>query len=142
MAVNTHESFDREHSQEGSSDRSFGLVFAGAFTVLALWPMVRKHPMRPWALWVAGAFLLVALIAPKILHGLNLLWARFGLLISKVTNPIITGLMFFVIFAPAGFILRMLGKDLLRLKYDPLATSYWILRDPPGPPPPTMRNAF
>jgi hypothetical protein len=98
--------------------------------------------MRPWALWVAGAFLLVALVAPKMLHGLNLLWARFGLLISKVTNPIITALMFYVIFAPAGFMLRMFGKDLLRLKYDRLATSYWILRDPPGPPPPTMMNAF
>ena len=104
--------------------------------------MVHKRPLRPWALFVSAAFLLVALAFPRVLHPLNLLWTRFGRLLSKVTNPIITGLMFYVIFTPAGLLLRLFGKDLLRLKYDRSAPSYWIRRDPAGLIPESMRNQF
>jgi hypothetical protein len=36
----------------------------------------------------------------------------------------------------------MLGKDLLRLKREPGADSYWIVRQPPGPAPETMKDQF
>jgi saxitoxin biosynthesis operon SxtJ-like protein len=142
MQSSTHESFDRELVSESSSDRSFGLVFTAFFALVGVWPLVHKRPLRPWALFVSAAFLLVALALPRVLHPLNLLWTRFGRLLSKVTNPIITGLMFYVIFTPAGLLLRLFGKDLLRLKYDPSAASYWIRRDPAGLIPESMRNQF
>jgi hypothetical protein len=142
MQSNTHESFDREPVAEGSSDRSFGLVFTAFFALVGLWPLVHKRPMRLWALYVSAAFFLIALAIPSILRPLNLLWARFGRLLSKVTNPIITGIMFYVIFTPAAVVLRLLGKDLLRLKYDRNATTYWIPRDPAGLVPESMRNQF
>jgi hypothetical protein len=142
MQSSTHESFDRELVSEGSSDRSFGLVFTAFFALVGVWPLVHKRPLRPWALFVSAAFLLVALAFPRVLHPLNLLWTRFGRLLSKVTNPIITGLMFYVIFTPAGLLLRLFGKDLLRLKYDRSAPSYWIRRDPAGLIPESMRNQF
>src|ERR1700733_11707596 len=105
MQSNTHESFDRELVAEGSSDRSFGLVFTAFFTLVGLWPMVHKRPMRPWALYAGAAFLVLPLALPPVLGPLNLLWTRLGRLLSKVTNPIITGVMFYVIFAPAGLLL-------------------------------------
>jgi hypothetical protein len=142
MQSATHESFSREHTAKASSDRSFGLVFTAFFTLVAIWPLVHKRPLRPWGFWIAGAFLLIALIAPKVLHPLNLVWTRFGLLLSKITNPIVTGLMFYLIFTPAGFLLRMFGKDILRLKYDASAPTYWIVRNPAGPAPESMRNQF
>jgi hypothetical protein len=142
MQSSTHESFDRELVPEGSSDRSFGLVFTAFFALVGVWPLVHRRPLRLWAFFVSAAFLLVALALPRVLHPLNLLWARFGRLLSKVTNPIITGLMFYVIFTPAGLLLRLFGKDLLRLKYDRSATSYWIRRDPAGLVPESMRNQF
>lgn len=142
MAGNTHETFDREHSTERSSDRSFGLVFTAFFALVGLIPLLHRHPIRRWALWTSGAFLVVALLVPRILAPLNAVWARFGLLLSKITNPIVTGLMYYLIFTPAGILVRLLGKDLLRLKYDREAATYWIARNPPGPPPETMRNAF
>ena len=142
MQSSTHESFDRELVPEGSSDRSFGLVFTAFFALVGVWPLVHRRPLRLWAFFVSAAFLLVALALPRVLHPLNLLWARFGRLLSKVTNPIITGLMFYVIFTPAGLLLRLFGKDLLRLKYERSATSYWIRRDPAGLVPESMRNQF
>jgi hypothetical protein len=128
--------------RESSSDRSFGIVFAIFFALLGAWPLVHHHPARPWAFYLSAAFLLLALIAPRILHPLNLLWTRVGQLLGKITNPIVTGLMFYLVFTPAALLLRAFGKDLLRLKFDPAASSYWIPREPPGPAPETMKNQF
>jgi hypothetical protein len=79
---------------------------------------------------------------PRVLKPLNLMWAKIGLLLSRITNPIVTGLMFYLFFVPSSLILRCLGKDSLRLKFDRKAASYWIPRVPPGPDPESMRNQF
>ncbi len=136
-----HEDFDR-HLDVKSSDRSFGLVFTGFFAILALWPLVHKLPVRWWALAVSAAMLLVALARPTLLHTANVLWMRLAVLLSKVVNPIITGIMFYLVFAPAAMVMRWMGKDPLRLHYDKQAATYWISRVPPGPPPETMSNQF
>ena len=142
MQSGTHEDFSRKMSEKGPSDRSFGLVFAGFFAVLSLWPLLRGRPPRLWALAVAAVFLLIAATVPALLHPLNRLWMRIGLLIGKVTNPIITGIMFYLVFTPAGYLMQLLGKDLLRLRTDPEAASYWIRREPPGPSPESVRHQF
>jgi hypothetical protein len=142
MTGGIHENFSREAPTRGSSDRSFGWVFTGFFAVLAFLPLLRGKPIRSWALAVSAAFLLLTLIRPQLLHPLNLVWTRLAILISKVTNPIMTGLMFYVLFTPVAIVLRLMGKDLLRLKAVPDAKTFWILRQPPGPAPETMRNQF
>ena len=73
---------------------------------------------------------------------LNRLWLKFGLLLYKVMNPLILGLLFFVTIMPIGLVMRAFGKDFLRLKLDRNAKSYWIDRSPPGPPPQSMKNQF
>jgi hypothetical protein len=142
MRPGFHEDFSRRELPQGASDRSFGVVFAMFFAVVSLWPVRHGNPLRGWALALSGAFLGVALAFPRLLHPLNWLWTRFGLLLSRVTNPILTGLMFYLLFTPMALVLRALGKDLLRLKFDPMSESYWIPRNPPGPPPETMRRQF
>ena len=125
-----------------SSDRSFGVVFAAAFLVIALFPLVRGGEPRLWALAVAAAFLGAALIRPALLAPLNRLWFRFGLLLGRVTNPLIMGLVFFLVITPMAMIMRLRGKDPLRLRPDREAKSYWIERVPPGPAPASMTNQF
>ena len=141
MTADTHENFSRE-APRGSSDRAFGWVFTGFFALVAILPMLRGRPLRLWALAISGAFLLLTLIRPRLLHPLNREWTRLAVLISKVTNPIMTGLMFYVLFTPVAWALRLMGKDLLRLKGEPGAKTFWIPRDPPGPAPEGMRNQF
>lgn len=139
----THETFHREEAVKGSSDRVFGLVFAGFFTLVAVWPWIfSSGPVRLWAVGVAAAFAAVAVVAPRMLGPANKAWMRFGLLLSKVMNPLVLGLLFFATVMPIGLLMRALGKDLLRLKFDRNATTYWIEREPPGPAPDTMRNQF
>jgi hypothetical protein len=65
-----------------------------------------------------------------------------GLVLYKIVNPIVMALLFFSTITPVGFLMRLSGKDPMRLRHDPAATSYWIAREPPGPPAESMRNQF
>jgi hypothetical protein len=137
-----HEDYSREEHVKGGSDRGFGLVFAAFFALVSALSWWRGHTGWYGTLPVAVAFLVVAYVAPHLLAPLNRLWLKFGLLLYKVMNPIVLGLLFFVTIMPIGLLMRALGKDFLRLKLDPQAESYWIDRKPPGPPPQSMRNQF
>ena len=131
----------KEHEVEMGSDRGFGLVFAVVFAIIALWPLMRGEYPRLWATIIALAFLLVALVRPQLLHPLNIVWFRFGLLLGAVVTPVVMALLYVTTIIPTGIILRLRGKDLLSLKREPERTSYWITREP-GPEPGTMKRQF
>lgn len=128
--------------KQGSSDRVFGLVMAVFFAALACWPLLHGQAPRTWALALAAGFALAALLQPHCLAPLNRLWTRFGLLLHRITNPIILGLAFFLTIVPIGLIMRLTGHDPLRLKRDAAADSYWIERRPPGPAPSSFPRQF
>jgi hypothetical protein len=102
--------------------------------------------MRPRALVGAGArhslFAAAALLAPRLLKPLNRAWFALGLLLHYVVNPVIMAVMFYGAILPMAMLLRWLGKDLLRLKREPNAQTYWIAREPPGPAPGSMSKQF
>src|SRR5262249_51324530 len=141
-APSTHESFERDEEIVAGSDRSFGLVMAGAFAVVTALNAWHAGRIWPWTAAVALAFLIAALLRPSILHPLNLIWLKFGLLLHRIVNPVIMALLFYGTVLPTGLVMRAMGKDLLRLKRDPGADSYWIVRAPPGPAPETMKDQF
>lgn len=137
-----HEDLHREQRVDVSSDRSFGLVMSAALLVVGLWPLVSGRPVRPWALVAALVLAAFALFAPRVLRRPNLLWAKLGLLLGKVVSPVVLGVLFFLMLAPFGLVMRALGKDPLRLTLDRDATTYWIERNPPGPAPGSMSDQF
>jgi len=137
-----HEDLNRDQHVEGSSDRSFGLVFAAVFLVIAGIPLFHGEAIRWWSAGMAAVFALVALVKPALLSGLNRLWMKLGILLGKVVSPIALGILFYIVITPIGAMIRLGGKDPLRLKFDPDAESYWIPREPPGPPPGSMNNQF
>lgn len=137
-----HESLAARHEVRRSSDRSFGLTFAAMLFVVAVLPLVHGREPRWWAAAVSLAFFAVALSRPVLLLPLNRLWFRFGLLLGRVTNPLVMGLVFFLVITPMAVIMRLRRKDPLRLRIDRNARSYWIERVPPGPTPASMTNQF
>lgn len=137
-----HETFTQTEEVRGASNRSFGLVFAGLFAIIGLWPLLDGEGPRPWSLVTAVALLFIAGIRPSMLAPFNRLWLKFGLLLHRVTNPIIMAFIFYLAVVPTALIVKLLGKDPLRRKLDKKAASYWIYRDPPGPSPGSMKNQF
>ncbi len=114
---------------------------AGALALLALLNGWHHGRLWPWEIAVAVLFLLAALLRPALLNPLNRVWMKLGLLLHKIVNPIVMGLLFYGTIWPTGVIMRMRGRDLLRLRREPASDTYWIAR-PPGPLPETMRDQF
>jgi hypothetical protein len=142
MKQTTHEIFSREETIVTGSDRTFGLVMAGALAAVSLLNGRHSGRLWPWTCGLAALFLIAALVRPQALNPLNRTWMRFGVLLHRVVNPAVMALLFYGTVLPTGLVMRMLGKDLLRLRRDPGAGSYWIVRQPSGPAPETMKDQF
>ena len=124
---------------EQSSPKSFGIVFSIVFLIVALYPLTNSEGVNIWALIVSAIFLSLAFAVPQVLVLPNKLWFKFGILLGSIIAPIVMALVYFVTVLPAGLIMRLLGKDLLRQKLDRNAKSYWIKRDEPMG---SMKNQF
>lgn len=149
--MSTHEDFSRDEDIEGSTDRGFGLTVGGILLALTLVRLGLQWwgsgaVVLGWVEYLLGgvgiALLLFGLIAPSVLAPLNRGWTKLGLLLFKVVNPIVLGLIFLLTIVPIGLLLRAFGKDPLRLRFEPDAESYWIAREPPGPAPESMGQQF
>ena len=121
-----------------NSNRSFGIVFFVVFFLIALYPLIYNEEIRIWSLIISLIFLILGLINSRILNPLNKLWFKFGILLGKIVSPIIMGIIFFLVVTPIGFIMRILGKDLLNLKFN-ANKSYWIEKTGPKS---KMKNQF
>ena len=121
-----------------SSNRSFGIVFFVVFLLIALYPLIHNEEIRIWSLIISLIFLILGLINSRILKPLNKLWFKFGILLGKIVSPIIMGIIFFLVVTPIGFIMKILGKDVLNLKFNE-NKSYWIEKTGPKS---KMKNQF
>lgn len=137
-----HEALHRDEEIEGPSDRKFGLTIGVVLGIIGAIRLVFHHSHWAWWLGAALAFILFGLLLPTALHPLNRAWMLLGLVLYKIVNPIVMALLFFSTITPIGALMRLCGKDPLRLRRDPAAASYWIAREPPGPAAESMRNQF
>jgi Saxitoxin biosynthesis operon protein SxtJ len=137
-----HEDLSRQQQIEGSSNRSFGFVLVIAFAVVCAWPLAQGRAPRWWALLPAFLFAALAALRPHWLGWANRLWTGLGVLLGKIVAPVALGVLFYGVLTPIGWIMRLAGKDPLRLRLDSSASSYWIERQPPGPPPDSMTHPY
>ena len=107
------------------SNKSFGILFAIVFILIALWPLIKGNEIRLWSLIISIIFLTLGLVNSKILTPLNKLWFKLGILLGNFIAPIIMGIIFFFVVTPTGIIMKLLRKDLIKLKKNN-DESYWI----------------
>ena len=111
------------------SNRGFGVVFFVVFLVIAFWSFrgdLQQIKIIPFSISII--FLILGLLNSKILTPLNKLWFKFGIMLGNFIAPIIMGIVFFLVVTPTGLIMKLLRKDLLKLKKNNSAT-YWIKKD-------------
>ena len=121
-----------------SSNKNFGIVFFVVFLLIALYPLIISGEIRIWSIIISFIFLILGLLNSKILTPLNKLWFKFGIFLGKIISPIILGIIFFLVVTPIGLIMRLLRKDVLKLKYNN-NKSYWIEKSGPKS---KMKNQF
>jgi hypothetical protein len=124
------------------TDRSFGFTFAVVFALLGGWLLWKASPWGIYALGASAAFAVLAVVVPKILHPLNVVWMRFAALLNMVVTPIVMGVIYFGIFTPVALVFRIKGRDALRRSFERDGATYWIDRTPPGPDGQTLPRQF
>ena len=120
------------------SNRSFGIVFFVVFFLISIYPLINNESIRIWSLVVSLIFLVLGIINSNVLSPFNKLWFKFGILLGKIISPIVMGIIFFLVVTPIGLIMRLIGKDVLNLRYSDYR-SYWIEKTGPKS---KMKNQF
>jgi Kef-type K+ transport system membrane component KefB len=101
-----------------------GAIVAILFGLALPWLLHAAWPLWPWIL--AALLSLWGLVAPTTLRPVYRTWMRFGLLLSRITTPLILSLVFFLLFMPVGLVMRLFGKDPMRRRLRPDAKSYRV----------------
>tara|TARA_Y100000817_G_scaffold308395_1_gene296086 strand:+ start:972 stop:1355 length:384 start_codon:yes stop_codon:yes gene_type:complete len=120
------------------TNKGFGIVFFIVFFLISIYPLIYGKKLIIWSLIISFVFLVLALFKPGLLAPLNKLWFRFGILLGKVISPLLMGIIFFFMVTPIGFLMKILKKDLLNLKFN-RDKSYWIENKGPKS---KMKNQF
>ena len=121
--------------------RTFGLIWAFIFLVIATYPLLKENNIRYWSLYTSLGFIGISLVYPrfyKIIYFYQS-WIKFGDCVGKINSKIIIFILFYFLFLPIGILLKIFRKDLLGKKTDSAATSYFIDREKQ---PAEMENQF
>ena len=110
------------------NNKGFGLLFFTVFLLIGLWPLIKGDSPRILFFFIALAFLILGLMNAKILSPLNRLWIKFGELLGKIIAPVVMAFIYFIILTPLSLLIRITGKDLLKVKYSNKENTYWIKR--------------
>jgi hypothetical protein len=124
--------FQVQLGEDEASDRSFGFLVGGAFLLLGLISVARHGRGRLWMVVLGGLLLVLALAWPRTLREIKRAWLFFGFLLGLVVSPIVLGILFYGVITPFGSLMRLFGRDSLRLRPNPGVPTYW--RERTGPP--------
>jgi hypothetical protein len=109
------------------NERQFGFLFSGVSLIVAFWPLWPLTQPNGYWLAAAGVWLSVALAYPRALAPLYRWWMAFGHVLGWINTRLIMGLVFVAMVIPTALLLRLFGKDPMRMRQR--AGSYWIRRE-------------
>jgi hypothetical protein len=124
------------------SNRTFGWTFTAIFVVAGIYGTWQGGPVLTALLALAVVMAAVTIKRESWLAPLNRAWMKLGELLGRVISPVVLGVIFFGVFTPVGFVMRLFGRDALCRTFDAAARTYWVRRDPPGPHEGSFRNMF
>lgn len=124
------------------SNRSFGILFTVVFALAGVY-LWRKHLAgHGWLFAASSLTLLVTFAAPDWLAPFNRSWMKLAELLNRIVSPLLLGLIFYGIFTPIAWGMRLAGRDEMKRRFEPQSKTYWQDRDPPGPDPSGLPNQF
>jgi hypothetical protein len=111
------------------NNKSFGILFFVVFLLVGLWPLIKGNEPRIMLLPIALMFLILGLTNSRILSPLNRSWVKLGELLGRIIAPIVMALVYFTVLTPISFLVKIMGKDLLKKKFSNIENTYWIKRE-------------
>tara|TARA_B100001093_G_C26552703_1_gene895193 strand:+ start:133 stop:513 length:381 start_codon:yes stop_codon:yes gene_type:complete len=111
------------------NNKSFGILFFAVFLLIGLWPLIKGNEPRIILIPIALVFLILGLMNSSILSPLNRSWIKFGELLGRIIAPIVMAVVYFIVLTPISFLVRIMGKDLLKTKFSDTDNTYWVKRE-------------
>jgi hypothetical protein len=124
------------------SNRHFGLLFTIVFAVLSGLSFLRGGGAASWLIALSLLTGLLTLVKPTWLQPFNAAWMKFAGLLHQIVSPLVLAVIYFLVLTPFALVGRVAGRDTMQRKFDPKIYTYWITREPPGPPSESFRNQF
>ena len=119
--------------------KTFALIWSLLFLIVGIYPLFTGNGVRLWAMVLMLLFILIAFSNPSLLNSFYKIWIKIGEFIGNIISKVIMVVLFYGLFTPIAFILKLLNKDLLKKKLDKNRSSYWIKRETqPG----SLKNQF
>jgi hypothetical protein len=124
------------------SNNKFGTVFTAIFFAAMAYFFLEGHIKSAIAIAPLAIFFLFATAtSSKLLTLPNYLWYSFGVTVGKLFSPITLAIIFFLLITPLAIVMKLLGRDELRLK-NRFVASYWVDRNPVGPSGDSFKNQY
>ena len=114
--------------QKIPSNKNFGITFSIFFLIITFFIFINHEKLNLWILSMSVIFLILGITNSNLLLPANKIWFKFGIFLGKIISPLVMGIIFFLVITPIGLILRIFGKDVLKLKFSN-DKSYWIDKD-------------
>jgi len=115
--------------KQNTGNRGFGILFFLVFLLITLWLFYKNSELNYYLLIISLTFLVLGLLDSKILTPLNKIWVKFGEILGRIVAPIVMAIVFFFVLTPISLVVRLFGKDLIRMKFNKKTKSYWINRE-------------
>ena len=110
------------------SNRKFGFFFSVIFTIISIYLFFYDNYNTAYIFLVISIiFFLITILKADLLLPFNKLWMSFGFILGLIVNPVVLGIIYFLVFTPTGLIMRLFKRDELRIKLKK-RNSYWKLR--------------
>jgi len=109
------------------TNRKFGYFFATLLLALTAYLFYKNaFSLSVCVLLSISIFFYIASIKnSKILTPFNKVWFSLGQHLGNIFSPITLGIIFFVLITPTGLMMKLFGRDQLRLSRRKVS-SYWV----------------
>ena len=114
-----------DKTEDIRQNKKFANTVGIALLVIFAFRLFFKHQYLWPVFAIAAVLLLMALVIPKLLTPLRLGWEKLGHLLGIMNTYILLTLFYFLILTPLGLLMRLFGKDILKLKRSAKAATYW-----------------
>ena len=78
-----------------------------------------------WFFGVAAVFAFFGLVWPRALKPVFIVWIKFALVLNRVVTHVLLTVMYWLVIAPMGMVMRLFSEDPLKRKWLPQAETYW-----------------
>jgi fatty acid desaturase len=110
----------------------FGFIWLGFLTLFGAIAFFKLgEPKVAKVLWVLAV--VVPVVGWSVPAFMRLVFVGMSYLawpIGFVVSHVVLALVYYLVFMPIGLVMRVIGYDPMKRRFDPEAATYWIARDP------------